>query len=136
MTPSSLRRAVEELRDNWNLLSNQVWGRSAKPRADIPAKVAKMVVERKAEFRKWYEHLSEAFLTEMFGLYNSEFQRYLRRYEETREAANRALQSLPTRETLKAPSMKVFKESPGLNPWLIALAAAGFALYFWQRSRK
>lgn len=136
MTPSELRRGTEELRDAWNLLRNQILGRSVKPRTDLPESVTALVSEYFGDFRRWYDAISKAFLSEMFGLYNSEFQKHLKRYQEARQISLQALRKLPTGETLKAPDLSEHKDTGGLSPWVFALVAAGFAFYFWQRSKQ
>lgn len=136
MTPGELRRGVEELRDNWNVLRAQVLGRGIAPRADLPKAVTDQVLEFYSSFRRWYESLVKSFLTEMFGMYQREFQVQLRRYETAREISNKALSSLPKREKLKAPGMQEFKDEPTISPWLIAIVAVGAAVYFWRRSEK
>lgn len=136
MTPAELRRGLEELRDNWNLLRNQVLGRSVTPRPDLPEKVTKMVGEYFNSFRRWYDSIRTDFLSEMFGMYNREFQVQLGRYHEALAVSQKALKDLPTGEKLKAPSMQEFKDTSSMTPWIIAIAALGVAVYFWQRSKQ
>lgn len=135
MTPGELRAGVEELRDNWNTLANQVLGRGIAPRADLPKDFTSMVLKKKQEFRKWYDRISKAFLREMFGTYGDEFQWQIAQYQGVWEVARTILKKHSQKETLKAPSMMQWIEKPKFGPWLLIGLGLGIA-FLWLRARK
>lgn len=136
MTPGELRQAVNELRDNWNALRNQLIGRAVTPRRDVPAAVITEAQQGYDAFRRFYAKISKGFLREMFGMYQGELQAHLRNYQRIHRMAAKALKRLPKKETLKAPPMGEWVETPSLSPWLIAGVFGGIAYIFWQMRRR
>lgn len=117
MTPGELRQGVGELRDAWNQLRNQIEGRGAQPRTDLDLAAVATIAREYAEFRAWYNRISASFARDMFGMYQGQFQQELKRYQNARSLAVRALGRQPSKEPVTAPPLGEWKDAPFFPTW-------------------
>jgi hypothetical protein len=139
-TPGTSRRQLNLLRDNWNMLLNQVEGRGLAHRHDVDSAAIDQIHQGYQHFRAWYDEVASSFASDMWGGYGMSFG--VSELEEQQQNYNAAAQLaasiLPHDEVLHAsPVAPGYKASGAAGPpvgyimlGVFGVAAALVGLYY------